>query len=162
VESGYIEKEYGFDTRPGGDKTFIGYAATVDNSNTITITSGSTTVNLANNDLVEIYNDDQPSKPMIAKVTSVTDDGSIVNSFTIEDLITNDILVGGGIVINKLADIYNQQGFTNSENNNIVRYIYEGTKYDTFKSFAIKFVLLADNAENAPRIADYRAIAMSA
>ena len=48
-------------------------------------------------------------------------------------------------------------------NSGILRYVdSNGSIYDTYKTFAIKFVLLSDNAALVPRVIDLRAIALQA
>ena len=52
--------------------------------------------------------------------------------------------------------------YLNTNNNNIIRYTNEaGQIFDTYKSFAVKIVLLSSDSSIVPRIQDYRAIAVS-
>jgi hypothetical protein len=58
---------------------------------------------------------------------------------------------------------HENSGFLNNQNFNIVRYFNSSlAKYDGFKVFAVKIVLLSPNSFSVPRVAEYRAIAVSA
>ena len=64
-----------------------------------------------------------------------------------------------------LVDVITEKNsaFLNNQNFNIVRYFNKsGAKYDGYKAFAVKIVLLADNYYLVPRVTEYRAIAVSA
>ena len=53
--------------------------------------------------------------------------------------------------------------FLNNQNYNIVRYFNSSlAKYDGFKVFAVKIVLLSSASYLVPRVEEYRAIAVSA
>ena len=52
--------------------------------------------------------------------------------------------------------------FKNSMNGNIVRYYdTKGVPYDSYKQYAIKIVMTADQNNLVPKVADMRAIALS-
>lgn len=162
VNQGYVEYEYGFRSRPAGeaDHTFIGLAGTTSGSNTITISNysnGSVTAG----DMLILTNADNPAAPMVSIVSSITEVATGA-SVVMVDSVSDPLLVGGGFTVTKVPAVLNETAFTNSKNNNIVRYYKDGVKYDTYKSYGIKIVLLAGNPALSPRVADYRAIAMSA
>ena len=55
-----------------------------------------------------------------------------------------------------------QTAYLNATNSNIIRYTNDaGQVFDTFKTFAIKIVLLSSDSSIVPRLQDYRAIAVS-
>lgn len=169
VEQGYIEYEYGFDTKPSG---FSDGGYTLVSSQTIT-TGGANTISfgdtgpantaLAASDVVMIINEDNPTRPVIAAIDSVTISGDYITGVQLQDNIpSGSSVVGAGFKLYKLGDSWEETAFLNAQNNNILRYYDNGIKYDTFKSYAIKIALYADNPEQAPRVSNYRAIAMSA
>jgi hypothetical protein len=55
-----------------------------------------------------------------------------------------------------------QTGFKDPQNDKIVTYYNSsGSKFTTYKVFAIKILLLSDSTATAPAVKDYRAIALS-
>ena len=58
---------------------------------------------------------------------------------------------------------YQENGFKNIQNSNIVRYYNsELSEFDTFNSFSVKVVLLSSDPNKSPRVRNIRAIGVSA
>lgn len=163
VEQGYVEFEYGLPTRPSGQDlhVFVGFAGIGQNAETITITNYSSAADLQPGDVVTITNPDNRNRPMISSVVSRTISGTDA-TITLDAPVTDSILVGGGMIVEKVGEYLDETAFTNTKNKNVVRYYKDGTKYDNFKSYAIKIVLTSIDPSLAPRVSDYRALAMSA
>ena len=88
--------------------------------------------------------------------TQLTTDNTLVsskaNAFDFIEYVYN---VSNTVPVDKTA-------YLNTDNSNIIRYTNEaGQIFDTFKTFAIKIVLLSTDSSIVPRIQDYRAIAVS-
>jgi hypothetical protein len=165
VQQGLVEYEYGFQTRPSGreDHIVIGIAGTTDSSNTITIpVVGYTAGSLVEGDIICLTNGDNSDRPMVSAVVSVDESTGGLVTVGLADAVTDALLVGAGMIVTKVPGTLAQTPFTNTKNNNVVRYFDGGIKYDNYKSYGIKIVLLAGSPAQAPRVADYRAIAMSA
>ena len=55
-----------------------------------------------------------------------------------------------------------QTAYKDPQNESIATYYNSGqNKFDTFKQFQLKIVMLSDNAARIPRLNDYRALALS-
>ena len=128
-------------------------------SATNVITSTSTTVNtsIIPGDLVRVYNPTFPDTYFLDIVTAST-----TTTLTVSEVVSNNDLVGAGLNIDVIRTLKNS-AYLDNQNFNIVRYLNSSSaKYDGFKSFAVKIVLLADNYYLVPRVSEYRAIALSA
>ena len=66
------------------------------------------------------------------------------------------------MTIDKIST-YKNQAFTNKDNDNVVRYYNSaGSEFDTYKTFAIKIVMVSDFDYLFPIVDNYRAVALSA
>lgn len=158
--SDYIELTYNFVNSPNVESRLLG-TVEIANTTTTTITGSGTTFvsQLAVDDLVKIT---QPlfstNSFAIALVNSITNS----SSFTITDPISNNGMVGTGLIIEKITT-YKHQAFNNVLNDNIVRYYNsEMQEFDTFDSFQIKVVMTSPNEFVIPKIDDMRGIGVTA
>ena len=77
------------------------------------------------------------------------------------------VTVGNAISFdNTQADMFKittpQTAFKDPQNETIVTYYNSGqNKFDTYKAFQIKIVMLSDNAARVPKVKDFRALALS-
>jgi hypothetical protein len=164
----FVEYTYGFYPYPASS-TVAGQAPY---TGTISITSGSAgvvgtgtnfqdpTIGLKAGDLVKIYEPLFPENYIISSIASVNSSVSLTlgTAVTTQD-ITN--LGSIGLAIDKLA--YKHQAFINQVNNNTIRYFNSNmTIFDKFDTFAIKIVFLSNNQFIIPKIANIRAIGVSA
>jgi len=159
----YVEFEYGFRAFPQA-QTYPLYSASVTAAtNTVNITTASGAANINSifsvNDVVRIFNNALPNTSFIASVTATTN-----TSLTLSSTTSDTLIVGGGRGVAKVDYAHRFTAYNNSLNSNIVQYIDKSTfsKMDTYKSFAVKIVLTATSPAVVPRIADVRAIAVSA
>lgn len=164
-ETDLIEFTYGLPVSSPSVNTLTGSAQlTLNQSNAVGVgTTWST--DLAANDVVKVYSTLFPQNYVIAAVSAVTNNTLI----TLDTDITNTSLTSGTMKV----DLIGRPGTTeigrpfsawkNISNSYIVRY-YNSTlsKFDTYNSFAIKLVLLSDNTSVVPKVANIRAVGVSA
>lgn len=139
-------------------------ATGVDGSNVIQLTadvSSSGTGELANNDLVRIYDRLFPNNSLVAVALIVT--GSSITIDTTLDSTQpklNDF-IGSGLIVEKCARPH--QAYRNYINDDVVRYYNtEMTPFDTFDTFTYKLLLLGTQGSGqAPFVEDCRGIALS-
>lgn len=153
----YVQLEYGFFQVPQ-DRTVL--------DGTVTLTSGSTTVDgvgtdfvtdLASGDLVYLYQPLFPENHMVVSVSSVTD----ANTIEIDTSTTNTSILAEGMSIEKIT--YPMQAFNNKQNDNVVRYYNSNQgKFDGYESMAIKIVFLSDSPHRIPRVDDLSGTGVSA
>jgi len=153
----YVELEYKFREYPLGT-TLTGTVNTTSSSALVNGVSTGFNTDLAAGNLVKIYNSLFPNNYHIGVVNNVVNDTSLY----LTRAITNTNAVGTGLAMDKISTFKNQ-AFTNKDNNNVVRY-YNGnnTEFDTFKTLAIKIVLVSDYEYIFPIVDNYRAVALSA
>jgi hypothetical protein len=151
------EYECGFSSYPNSQYTTNG-TVTTSLSNTTVIGSGTFFDNeLAADDLVKVYSPLFPNNYFISVVDSVTSNTEI----ELKDAISNNNVVGDGLLIDKLE--FKNQAFNNYLNDNVVRY-YDGSmrQYDTYNTVAVKLVLLSESENIIPRVNNIRVIGVSA
>jgi hypothetical protein len=156
VEDDFVELTYGFQSCPNVAYTLDG-SVTLELNNAQVVGVGTTiSSNLANGDLVKIYQPLFPNTHIIALVNVATNATHMV----LETAISNNDLVGPGLKVQKIA--YPHQAFNNYLNDNVVRY-YNTSKveFDTFNSYQIKTVLLSANNLLVPRVDDIRMAGVS-
>ena len=146
----FAEYEYRIpDTPPSTQLDGKGLA---DNANTLIATTDDQSSAISAGDLLKIVNTDAAIDYQIETVTAVN---------------TTVITVGNAISFdNTQADIFKvdtpQTAFKDPQNSFIATYYNSNqNKFDTFKNFQIKIVLLSDNAARSPRVKDFRALALS-
>ena len=161
--SDFVEYTYGLLPYPETDYTLTGVC---------TITGGSTSIvgvgtnfldgtyGLTAGDLIKIYPALFPQNYVVASVYNV---GSGTTA-TLGTAITSAEAVAlgsGGLTIDKL--VYKNQAFSNKRNDNIVRYFNSTmTLYDKYDTFSIKIVFLSQNQFIIPKVANIRAVGVSA
>jgi hypothetical protein len=155
-EDDLVEYEYGFYNAPNTSITLSGTVTTTNNSTTITGSNTTFNTDLVSGDLIKIYSPLFSNNYMIDVVATVSNSTSIVTKTPI----TNNNVIGAGLVIDKLA--YPKQAFNNYLNNNITRYYNSSmAEFDGYNSFAIKIVFLSNNELIVPKIANIKGIGVS-
>lgn len=143
--------------------TASGTFATTLSSNLVTGTSGSVNTAIAVGNVVRIYNPLIPENYCITTViASNTTTFSISGDSPSTSVIANSSLVSTGMNVDVIST-YKNSAFVDPQNYNIVRYYNSvGAVLTTYRTFAIKIVLLAETDYVAPVVFDMRAIALSA
>ena len=155
-QTSMVELTYGFQRTPNVAITLAGTVTTLLNNVTITGVNTAFTSNIAVNDLVHFYQPLFPNSHQIAVVTAIANDTSI----TINDPVSNNDMVGSGLVIQKIG--YPHQAFNNYLGDNVVRYYNSSmVPFDTFNSYQTKIVLLSNSETLVPRIDDIRIVGVS-
>ena len=146
----FAEYEYRIpDTPPS---TLLVGKGLADNANALIATTDDQSSALSAGDLIKIVNTDASIDYQIETVTAVN---------------STVVTVGNAISFdNTQADILKvdtpQTAFKDPQNEFIATYYNSSqNKFDTFKNFQIKIVLKSGNAALAPRVRDFRALALS-
>jgi hypothetical protein len=151
----FIEITYGFQPSPNVAATFTG-SVTTQLGNAVIAGSNTVLNALSVGSLVKIYQPLFPNTYQIAVVSTVTNSTSI----TLNDTISNNDMVGSGLIIQQLR--FPNQAFNNYLNDNVVRYYNTSmVPFDTFNSFQLKVVLLSNSDIVVPRVDDIRAVGTS-
>lgn len=151
-----VELKYVIPSFNEGTKVTAGTFATALATNVITSSFSTVNTSIAVGDLVRVYN---PTFPDTYFVDVVVD--SNTSTFTVSQAIANSDVVGTGLSVDVVND--KSSAFLNNQNYNVVRYFSKNSaKYDGYKAFAVKIVLLAESYHLVPRVSEYRAIAVSA
>ena len=121
--------------------------------NTTITTASDITSSVSAGTLVKITNSDGSTDYQISTVASTT-----TSTIVLDEAI--------GFANNVGADIstvtYPQTAFKDPQNDKVATYFNSGgTKFATYKVFAVKIVMLSDDTSTVPAIKDYRAIAIS-
>ena len=146
----FAEYEYRIPDSPPA--TLLVGKALADNANALIATTDDQSSAVAVGDLLKIVN------------TSGSIDYQIETILAVNSTV---ITVGNDISFdNTQADILKvdtpQTAFKDPQNEFIATYYNSGqNKFDTFKNFQIKIVMLSNNAALAPRVRDFRALALS-
>lgn len=165
VSGSFVETAYNLPSSPPTNYTANG-VVTVSSANAVIVgsgtffsngTTGNSTTSASVGDLIKVYSPLFPQNFFVASVVSVTN----TTVLTIDQSYTNNSILGTGFAVDVLAP--KQTAFLNNQNMNIVRY-YDSNmaQYDTFDTMQYKIVLLSNNQSVAPRVADFRAIGVSA
>ena len=151
-----VELKYTIPNYSTGTKVTAGTFTTALATNVITSSFSTVNTSIAVGDLVRVYSPTFPDTYFVDVVTA-----SNTTTFTVSDTISNSDVVGVGLSVDVIAE--KNTAFLNNQNYNVVRYFNSSSaKYDGYKAFAVKIVLLADNYYLVPRVSEYRAIAVSA
>jgi len=150
LEDDFFEFEYTLPNTPPA--TALVGKGLADVANNLIATTDTQASALAAGDLVKIVNTSASTDYQIETVTAV-------NSTIIT--VGNDISFD-----NTQADMFKidtpQTAFKDPQNETIVTYYNSGqNKFDTYKAFQIKIVMLSDNAARVPKLQDFRALALS-
>ena len=153
-----IELTYGFRNYPQIDSTLTGTVTVTSGSTTITGSGTTFTSDLANNDLIRVYNElFANTNYFVAHVTEVTDSTTL----TISSSTTNSSIIGSGLKIDKID--MKHEAFNNPQNFGMVRYYNSDMiEVDDYNVLAVKIVLLAENENIVPEVEDIRVIGVSA
>jgi len=153
----FIELKYNIPPFHAGTTVASGTFSVSSATNVITSTSTTVNTSIIPGDLVRVYNPTFPDTYFLDIVTA-----SNTTTLTVSETVSNNDLVGAGLLIDVIRTDKNS-AYLDNQNFNIVRYLNSSSaKYDGFKSFAVKIVLLANNYYLVPRVSEYRAIALSA
>ena len=152
----FVELEYDFPT-----SVFIASNAAQCNTSSANVTI-STTAGIANGDYIYLYNSAVSNTAQTAfivrQVNYVANNTTLVLK-TIPSISTITTAYADIGVIPKLEN--QTAAFLFANNNNVVRYVSNtDVVYDSFKTFAIKIVPVADTAYVIPRAADMRCLAL--
>lgn len=153
----YVELGFGLPQFPRVGNTLAGVVTSAFGSSTLNAVGADYVTDLAVNDLVKIYNPLFPTNYQVGVVNSITNTSQII----LKSPIANNGVAGSGFTLDKIA--LKNVGFNNIQNDNVVRYYSSSmVEYDSYDTFQIKIVLLADSRRVVPRIDDIRAIGVSA
>lgn len=151
-----IELKYTIPSYGSGTKVTDGTFRTSLATNVITASFSTVNTSISVGDLVRVYSPSFPDTYFVDVVTAANS-----TTFSVSDSISNNDLVQAGLSVDVITE--KNTAFLNNQNYNIVRYFNStSAKYDGYKAFAIKIVLLADNYYLVPKVTEYRAIAVSA
>jgi hypothetical protein len=154
--SNFVEYTYGLPKYSDTANTLPGSFLTQTSNNILVATGVSPNTYVQANDAVKIYSPLIPDNYMVAIVTA-----SNTTTITIGELVTNNNIIGSGLVVDKLK--YPNIAFLNPLNYSICKY-YD-TAYgenDKFDSMQIKVVLLADNSNIVPKVDQLQVVGVSA
>ena len=156
-ESDLVEITYGLPAYPNSSFTANGTATTTLSSNVVTGANSSYDTQFTAGDMIKIYSPLFPTNYNVGIVASVTNSTQII----MNSVISNNNVVGAGLLVDKIA--YKNQAFNNFLNNNISRYYgANNAAFDGFNSFAVKIVFLSDNEFIVPKVANIKAIGVTA
>lgn len=151
-----IELKYTIPSYSAGTKVTDGTFRVASATNVITASFSTVNTSIAVGNLVKVYNPTFPDTYFVDVVTAAN-----TTTFTVSETVSNNDVVGVGLSVDVIAE--KSTAFLNNQNYNIVRYFNSNSaKYDGYKAFAIKIVLLATNYYLVPKVSEYRAIAVSA
>lgn len=139
-----------------GNQVTSGSFTTTSACNVITGSYSTVNTDIATGQLVKVYSPNFPTTFFVDTVTA-----SNTTTFSVSKNISNSSLVSSGLKVDIISD--KNSGYLDNQNYNVVRYYNSSmAKFDGFKTFSIKIVLKSDNYYLVPRVAEYRAIAVSA
>ena len=144
----YVELIYNL---PSSLLVFANSTTTSNTSANITITS---TASISNGSYIYLYNTSS-NNYIVRQVTSVANNTTLVLS-------SNPTFSSTNADIGIIPGLEHQTGaFLNANNSGIVRYVSSSdVVFDSYKTFAIKIVPVADQSALSPRAADYRVLAL--
>ena len=152
----FVELKYVIPNAQSGVKVTSGTFRIPSATNVITGSYSTVNTDIAVGSVVKVYNPTFPDTFFIDTVTA-----SNTTTLTVSSAVSNSSLQGSGLNIDVITD--KNSAFLNNQNYNIVRYFNKSlAKYDGFKVFAVKIVLLSSASYLVPRVEEYRAIAVSA
>lgn len=151
-----IQMGFSLPLYPNSALTISGTATTSNGSSSVT-GSGTNFTQLANGDVVKIYNPlFSETDHFVVMVETVSSDTSI----TLSEPIANSGIVGSGMKVDKIA--YPHQAFNNIMNENVVRYYTEsGGVFDKYNVMQLKVVLLSPDYLVVPKLDNVRLTAVS-
>ena len=145
----YREYQYQIPKTPA--TVFVEKAKTFGNTTITTASNKASTLTAGT--LVKVTNGDSDTDYQIATVKSAS-----TTTIVLDEAIQFANNVGADVSTVTLP----QTAFKDPQNGSVVTYFNSnGSKFNTYKMFAIKIVLLSDSSATAPAIKDFRAIALS-
>jgi hypothetical protein len=152
----FVDLKYVIPSAQAGTKVTSGTFSIPTATNVITGSYSTVNTDIIAGSVVKVYNPTFPDTFFVDTVTA-----SNTTTITVSSAVSNSSLRGSGLNIDVITN--KNSGFLNNQNYNIVRYFNTSlAKYDGFKVFAIKIVLLSSASYLVPRVEEYRAIAVSA
>ena len=152
----FVDLKYVIPSAQAGTKVTSGTFSIPTATNVITGSYSTVNTDIIAGSVVKVYNPTFPDTFFVDTVTA-----SNTTTLTVSSAVSNSSLRGSGLNIDVITD--KNSGFLNNQNYNIVRYFNSSlAKYDGFKVFAVKIVLLSSASYLVPRVEEYRAIAVSA
>ena len=152
----FVELKYIVPSAQPGVKVTSGTFRIPSATNVITGSYSTVNTDISVGSVVKVYNPTFPDTFFVDTVTA-----SNTTTLTVSSAVSNNDLQGSGLNIDVITD--KNSAFRNNQNYNIVRYFNKSlAKYDGFKVFAVKIVLLSSASYLVPRVEEYRAIAVSA
>jgi hypothetical protein len=152
----FVELKYIVPSAQPGVKVTSGTFRIPSATNVITGSYSTVNTDISVGSVVKVYNPTFPDTFFVDTVTA-----SNTTTLTVSSAVSNNDLQGSGLNIDVIID--KNSAFRNNQNYNIVRYFNKSlAKYDGFKVFAVKIVLLSSASYLVPRVEEYRAIAVSA
>ncbi|NDC95712.1 hypothetical protein EB077_10445, partial [bacterium] len=152
----FVDLEFNIPSYHGGSEISSGSFSTSLSNAVITGSYSTVNTDIVTGQLVRIYSPNFPDNFFVDTVLA-----SNTTTFTVSKAISNSSLVGSGLKVSVVTN--KNSAYLDNQNYNIVRYYNSSmAKYDGYKTFAIKIVLKSDNYYLVPRVAEYRAIAVSA
>lgn len=148
-----------YNTRSAGP-ALSGTVTGADGNNVFVSTISTVNTSIVTGDLVRVYNPLVPNNSLVSVVTA-----SNTTTFTIDKRlsISNTVLsafIGSGLSVEKVT--LKNSAFNNYTGNNVVRYYNSSMgAFDTYKTMAIKIVLLSDDVAKFPLVDKLIAIAVS-
>lgn len=132
-------------------------------SNIVQGTSGVVDSEVAEGDVVRISNPLYPENYFVTTVTAANSSSFTITGDSIDsDTVANNSLTGSSLTVENIVT-YKHSAFNDNQNNNIIRYYNaSGSVFSTYKTFAVKIVLLSETSYRVPIVYDYRALALSA
>jgi hypothetical protein len=148
----FREYEYSFPLKPQST-VVAGVASCSNTSTTVTGVGTNFTADLTTSDAIILIDPNDSSIFDIKRITGITNGTQLTIS-------SNCAFTSSGALIEKMN--VPTSVFKNVNNDKIIRYFgVSGGVYDTYKTFAIKIVLLADTTNRVPAIDDIRVVALS-
>ena len=152
----FVDLKYVIPSAQAGTRVTSGTFSIPTATNVITGSYSTVNTDIISGSVVKVYNPTFPDTFFVDTVTA-----SNTTTITVSSAVSNSSLRGSGLNIDVITD--KNSGFLNNQNFNIVRYFNSSlAKYDGFKVFAVKIVLLSSASYLVPRVEEYRAIAVSA
>ena len=152
----FIELKYVIPSAQPGTKITSGTFSIPSATNLITASYSTVNTDISVGSVVKVYNPTFPDSFFVDTVTA-----SNTTTLRVSSTVSNTSLQGSGLNIDVIT--HKSSAFLNNQNYNTVRYFNSSlAKYDGFKVFAVKIVLLSPTSYLVPRVEEYRAIAVSA
>jgi hypothetical protein len=144
-------REYQYQIPKTPTSVFVEKAKTFGNTTITTASNQASTLTAGT--LVKVTNGDPDTDYQIATVKSAS---------TTTIILDEAIQFANNVAADVSTVTLPQTAFKDPQNGSVVTYFNaEGSKFNTYKVFAIKIVLLSDSTATAPAIKDFRAIALS-